>query len=442
MSADDEAEVGGFHRHPGLNELDYSTTGGDSMSPMLIGIDVSLKSNHVQFMDGTGRALASFAVSNDRTGADSLIKKMLDTATQENLQPLRIGMEATSNLGWHLAHYLRSELQSYEPAIESQVYVLNARKVARFKKGYDSLPKNDRIDAWVIADHLRFGRLPHEMKEFIQLEALQRLTRTRFYLMTHIKRDKTYFLNQVFLKFSGMRQDSPFSNTFGTTSLAVIQELEPEQIAAMSIQELIEFLNDKGKNRFDNPEETATFLQKLARSSYRLDKAMQDPVNISLATTLSVIHHLESEVKKLDKEIAKIMKGIPQTLTSVKGIGPVFSAGILAEIGGIERFKDHNDLAKYAGLVWNQNQSGEFEAEETSRMRTGNKYLRYYLIQATDAVRKHDSDYKAFYQKKHDEVPKHKHKRALVLSARKLVRLVFMLLKTNKMYTPPERRNP
>jgi transposase len=168
---------------------------------------------------------------------------------------------------------------------------------------------------------------------------------------------------------------------------------------------------------------------------------MADPVNISLATTLSVIQHLESEVKKLDKEIAKIMKGIPQTLTSVKGIGPVFAAGIIAEVGDISRFTNHADLAKYAGLVWSQNQSGEFEAEETSRMRTGNKYLRYYLVQAADSIRKNDAEYGAFYQKKHDEVPKHKHKRALVLTARKLVRLVFMLLKTNKMYTPPGRRN-
>lgn len=412
------------------------------MSPMLIGIDVSLRSHHVQFMDGAGTSLASFAVPNDQSGADSLIKKMLDTASKQQLQELRIGMEATSNLGWHLAHYLKTELQGYEPSVQSQIYVLNARKVSRFKKGYEALPKNDRVDAWVIADHLRFGRLPHEMKDIIQYEALQRLTRTRFYLINNIKRDKTYFLNQVFLKFSGMRQDNPFSNTFGNTSLAVIQELEPEQIVNMSMDELIVFLQDKGKNRFDNPEEIASYLKKIARSSYRLDKVMADPVNISIATTLSVIQHLESEVKKLDKEIAKIMKGISQTLTSVKGIGPVFAAGILAEIGGIERFDDHNNLAKYAGLVWSQHQSGEFQADETSRLRTGNKYLRYYLVQAADSVRKHDAEYAAFYKKKFDEVPKHKHKRALVLSARKLVRLVFMLLKTNTLYTPPERRNP
>ena len=408
------------------------------MSQMLVGIDISLRSHHVQLMDEQGRELTSFSISNDRPGADTLIHKVKEAAKRAKSQSVRIGMEATSNLGWHLAHYLQDQFHDQQP--KAEIYVLNARKIARFKKGYDTLPKNDRIDAWVIADHLRFGRLPYAMTETIQFEALQRLSRTRFHLMHSITRDKTYFLNQVFLKFSGLRQDNPFSNNFGSTSLAVIQELEPEQIVEMPMEELVAFLRDKGKNRFHNPEEVAQYLQKLARSSYRLNKAMADPVNISLASILSVINHMESEVRKLDKEIAKLMKGIPQTLTSVKGIGDVLAAGIIAEIGDIKRFDNHNALAKYAGLTWNQHQSGEFEAEDTKRVLTGNKYLRYYLIQAANCIRKHDSEYRAFYQKKYDEVPKHKHKRALVLTARKLVRLVYMLLCTNKLYTPLERR--
>ena len=208
----------------------------------------------------------------------------------------------------------------------------------------------------------------------------------------------------------------------------------------MELEELVAFLQDKGKNRFKDPEEIAQYLQKLARNSYRLDKALQDPVNITLSVILSTIRHMESQVKRLDAEIERLMKGMPQTLTSVKGIGPVYAAGLIAEIGDIRRFKDHHALAKYAGLVWNQNQSGEYEAENTSRMRTGNKYLRYYLVQAAESVRRYDSEYRDFYQKKHAEVPKHKHKRALVLTARKLVRLVHSLLRTNQMYTPPERR--
>ncbi len=411
------------------------------MSQMLVGVDVSLKSHHVHFMKGDGSTLADFSVSNDQNGAETLIKRILEAAEKSQANEIKIGMEATDLYSWHLAHYLQDQMKGYEPKYQAFIYVLNARKVARFKKGYDSLVKNDRIDAWVIADHLRFGRLPAQMKDAIQYEALQRLTRTRFHFMREIARNKTYFLNQLFLKFSGLRQDNPFSDKFGATSMAVMEELEPETIAEMSLEELVDFLQDKGKNRFEKPEEIAKYLQKLARSSYRLNKAMQDPVNISMSVTLSTIQHIESQVKRLDKEISKLMIGIPQTLTSVKGIGDVYAAGLIAEIDDIKRFKDHHALAKYAGLVWNQNQSGEFESQETARMRTGNKYLRYYLIQAADKIRKYDSEYKAFYTKKYDEVPKHKHKRALVLTARKLVRLVFSLLRTNQLYTPTERRD-
>lgn len=411
------------------------------MSQMLVGIDVSLRSHHVHFMHGEGQTLADFSVSNDTQGADTLLRKLLQTAEKNQCGQIKIGLEATDQYSWHVAHYLKSELKGYEPTIQSAVYMLNARKVARFKKGYDTLPKNDRIDAWVIADHLRFGRLPHEMQETLQYDALRRLTRTRFHLMHEVARNKTYMMNQVFLKFSGLRQDNPFSNTFGTTSVAVIEELDPETIAEMPLEELIEFLQEKGKNRFAAPEEIAKYLQKLARNSYRLDQTMADPINLSLSVMLSTIRHMESQVKRLDKEIERMMKGIPQTLTSVKGIGPVYAAGLLAEIGDIKRFDNHHALAKYAGLVWTQYQSGEFEAENTSRMRTGNKYLRYYLVQAADAIRKNDSEYKAFYQKKYNEVTKHQHKRALVLTARKLVRLVHTLLRTNQLYIPPERRD-
>ena len=410
------------------------------MPKLHVVIDVSLDSHHVQFMDETGQGLDSFKVSNNQPGADTLIRKVLETAGAKQMDTVVMGMEATANLGWHLAHYLKQQLEAYEPNLQSQIHVLNARRVARFKKGYDNLPKNDRIDAWVIADHLRFGRLPQAMTDTVQYEALQRLTRTRFHLVQTITRDKTFFLNQLFLKFSGLRQDNPFSSYFGATSLAVIQELEPEQIASMPLEELVNFLVDKGKNRFEDPEGTAQELQRIARNSFRLDKAMKDPVNLSLSVTLSVIQHMESEVKKLDRAIAKLMKAIPNTLESVKGIGTVYAAGLIAEIGDIERFKNHSALAKYAGLVWNQYQSGDYEAEETSRMRTGNKYLRYYLIQAADKVRQYDSEYAEFYRKKYDEALKHKHKRALVLTARKLVRLVFTLLTTKQLYTPPERR--
>ena len=39
------------------------------------------------------------------------------------------------------------------------------------------------------------------------------------------------------------------------------------------------------------------------------------------------------------------MKGIPQTLQTIPGVGPVFTAGIIAEIGQVERFANEAKIA-------------------------------------------------------------------------------------------------
>jgi len=52
-------------------------------------------------------------------------------------------------------------------------------------------------------------------------------------------------------------------------------------------------------------------------------------------------------------------------------------------------------------------------------------------------MRMHDTELKRFYRTKFREVHKHQHKRALAFTARKLVRLLFSLLKCNRLYTPP-----
>ena len=58
------------------------------------------------------------------------------------------------------------------------------------------------------------------------------------------------------------------------------------------------------------------------------------------------------------------------------------------------------------------------------------------MVEAANSIRRHEDTYRLYYQKKYDEVPKFKHKRALVLTARKLVRLVDTLLRNHQLYTP------
>ncbi|WLV84717.1 transposase [Lacticaseibacillus zeae subsp. silagei] len=88
------------------------------------------------------------------------------------------------------------------------------------------------------------------------------------------------------------------------------------------------------------------------------------------------------------------------------------------------------------GLVWRRSQSGNGERQLTPRTHNGDQYLRYYLIEAANSVRAHDPTFARFYDKKYREVPKYQHRRACVMTARKLVRVIYALLKNHELYKP------
>ncbi|MFD1413420.1 transposase [Oceanobacillus jeddahense] len=208
-----------------------------------------------------------------------------------------------------------------------------------------------------------------------------------------------------------------------------------EELVDISLDELINFLIRHGKNRFDDPEATARSLKKAARSSYRLSDSMADSVNLAMASSIRVIRAIQQELKVLKKAIMDHLETIPQTLDTVPGIGPIFASGILAEVD-INQFQKQQQLAKFGGIAWNQAQSGDFTAKRTRLIQSGNRYLKYYLFEAANSVRVHDPVFAQYYDKKRAEPKEFANKRALALTARKLVRLIFYLLKNNQIYQP------
>lgn len=409
------------------------------LNTLFVGIDVSKKNNVVRFTNSLGNTLTVFSIPNNQDGANNLIDKLHDTLMSNDFQDVSIGMESTSIYADHLAIFLRNDdfLKKYG----TKVFILNAKQIKAFKEAYPELPKNDNIDTLIIADYLRFGRNSKEVNLDEKYIALRNLTRARFQVAQNLSREKSRFLDTLFYKFSSLDSSKVFSDTFGATSIAVITDFfSIDDINDMPLEDLAEFLVDKGKNKFTDPERIAKDLKAAAKSSYRLSKTVSDSINQLLAVRLVGIRSLQKQIKDLDKAIESYMQLFPAILNSIPGIGPVYSAGLLAEIADIHRFKNHAALAKYAGITWTQYQSGDYEASNTKLILSGNKYLKYYFLEAANKVRMHDAEFKRYYQTKFKEVPKHQHKRALALTARKLVRLVYSLLSTNQLYIPPTNR--
>ena len=409
---------------------------------LYLGIDVSLAENTCCFLlqDGT-EAKRRLAVANNLPGAEELVKEIISLMERHHPDHMLIGLEATNLYWWHLACFLNSspQLSPFQP----RVYVFNPRLIKAFKKALADTPKSDINDAHAIAERLRFGPLPAPFIPNELYQPLQRLTRFRFHLSHQISREKNYFLSFLFLKFSEYQNLTPLSNTFGAASQAVLTDyLTADEIAAAPLEELVDLLLKEGRNHFPKPEAVAAVIKRAARDSYHPHPSLHEPLNLILSSTLENIRTLSRQVKQLDQAIAREVRQFPNPLISVPGLGPVFVAGIMAEIQDIHRFPDHAALAKFSGLFWRTSESGSFQAEETSLGKSGNSYLRYYFIEAANSVRMHDAEYGRYYRAKYDESSKHKHKRALVLTARKLVRMVDAMLRHNQLYVPRSTQQP
>ena len=417
----------------------------DHLSTLCVGLDIGSRKNFITAMNFDSERLIDMqSVPNAASGVEQLESMILAVlAVHAEFRYVLIAMESTSFYGVHVANYL-STSDALKP-YHAEVFCLNPKEVANYKKSFAGIGKNDGIDSFVVADFIRVGRISIEPWRGAQYLALQRLTRQRKHISECIAREKNYALNNIFLKFSQFAlldgADTLLSNKFGSTAEAILTEFKTtEEIVNTPLEDLVTFISDHGRGRFAEPEEIARLLQKAARDSYRLDKSLYEPITTSISCSFNCIRANEKQLKALDKAIAELIAGLNPTeyqiLRSIPGIGPVYAAGILAEMGSVRCFPDNNSLARYSGIVWKDKDSGEFEAEDRPMNKAGNRYLRYYLIQAAGSVAQYCPEYAVFYQKKYAEVPKHQHKRALALTARKLIRLIFGLLDKNQLYSP------
>jgi transposase len=410
---------------------------------LFVGLDISLKKFNISMIDIESKfylPLKCDSYNNNPKGLDLFIDHLILALSLNKFNRVKIGFEATGNYGFHLPFYLKQHEKLKTYVVD--IYQINPKIIKNARKSFSELPKTDSIDAYVIAERLKIGKLPPYTKFNPQYFALRFLTRSRFDIVTKIVALKSRFISMLFIKASGFVQNKVFSNRFANTFINLFTQFDSvETIAHLEIDKIINFVIDNSKNHIVNPKKIAYQIKYIARESYTINRIMHDSISYSLLTLFNQIKFLKKELKEIDKQISKSIYSFKDhfnILASIKGIGPILSAGIIAELGDLSDFKYQDQVAKFAGLTWKIKQSGNFKSEETRLTKAGNRYLRYYLIEAAQSVVMHNPDFKPYYTKKYNEARKHHHKRALLYVARKLIRVIFSLLKNNKIYQTPD----
>lgn len=430
---------------------------------LLLGDDISFKRHDVSLIGLDGEVLARHrAFANTVSGYAELRQFIWEALAASDTRALDVAGEATGLYWWHVFYQL-----AHDPAlaeVDLHLSLFNPRLTHAFKKALGEREHTDFDDAYTVAERLRFSRARHALRFDARYLGLQRLTRLYYHITHALAREKAYFSTFLFLKASAYRQFQPFSDVFGVTSTTILTEYATlDELADLPTDELATLLQRLAHGHLPDPQANARTLQEVARESFPLPESLRGPVNLTLELALEHIRLLERQATRVATAIENEVDHQPvpgrqvAILDSIGGLGLITSAGIVAEIQDPRRFlegsvydkrlkryrpKNARDgeacLAKWTGLWWPKHQSGQFTAEDVRLGRDGNRYLRYYLLQAANSARGHCAEYAAYYQRKKAESAKHAHKRALVLTGRKLVGLVFGLLLRDEFYRPPK----
>lgn len=179
---------------------------------------------------------------------------------------------------------------------------------------------------------------------------------------------------------------------------------------------------------------------KLKKKKEQMRKALQGVLTnhdrMVLQQLLADIAHYEKQQSSIDIEIKKHTRQVNQALIEglqkVPGIGAQSTEIILSEIGNnVDAFSSEDKLAAWVGLAPGNKES----AGKTyySGRRDGNVYLRTAMLQvAWSAVRTKNTYWRALYY--HFTRRLHSSK-AIVAIARKIIRLVYKIIKGIKTYT-------
>jgi len=414
-----------------MNDSSYKPT-------LCVGADVHLDEIVLRAVDKAlgHEVLQRFRVTNNLPGAQRAAATIAQTATDLSYTRIEIGWESTGML-WIPFHRYLSTVPILQP-FELELICFNPKLVAKFKDGLVlRSPKNDERDAFDVAARLRFGELPVSYVPSDFWQGLRRLTRYRFRLSKALSQEKNRFQSYAYLKCSDWKRVKAFSDIFGATSVALLTEFTVAEVREMTHDQLVDLITHRGRGRFDDPTATARAVRQTLRSSYPIDPQMDEIVTAALSAGWHHIRYLNRSMKRLDRLIARHIDLVPNPIITIKGLGAVITAGILAEVVDVLRFPDEKHLAQFMGLTWRKSSSGGFVSQNTRLTKVGNLYLRYYFVLGANLLRQHNLEYKAYYWRKYHEVSKYQHKRALVLTARKLVRLVHALLTKNEPYVRP-----
>jgi transposase len=245
--------------------------------------------------------------------------------------------------------------------------------------------KTDQIDARVLAQLARLNYLPTAYAAPPETRDLRLYVRHREILV----QKRTQSKNRVHAVLARYNLKAPVGKIFGVTGREWLQEIFEEEVLRPAAKRVIE-------------------------------------------DHLALIDHLDDQIEALEKDItlSNEQKQAIKLLKTMPGVGKIVATTIIAEIGDIQRFHSPKALCNWAGLTPRIHSSGGF-TRYGHISKEGSPFLRGAMTRAATVASKIS---KRWYLVHETMVKRCGKKGAKVVVARRLLTVVYYMLKKNEPY--------
>jgi transposase len=385
-----------------------------------VGIDVGKFTHHACVVDEAGKVCWSQKVGNDQHSVEQVIDRARKTAEQ-----VRWAIDLTSPMALMLITVLL--------AAEQSVVYVPGRVVNTMTHGFRGEAKTDAKDARVIAET---ARLRSDLSEVtIPDELVVELTQLTGY-RADLMADWVRGINRLRALLSSIfpALEAAFDYSNRTPLIMVAGLCTPAEIRAAGIDGVTAHLVEN--------KAWPAGIAKTAATAVALadDQVLALPGETGTAALVKRLAHklldLDREIKDIDKTIAERFREHPyaRIIESLPGFGPGLGAEFLVATGGnLASFATAGRLASYAGLVPVPRDSGRVTGNLHRPKRYNRRLRRVFYMAALSSIRA-DGPSRHFYDRKRGE--RFIHTQALLALARRLVDVLWALLRDGREFTP------
>jgi transposase len=174
-----------------------------------------------------------------------------------------------------------------------------------------------------------------------------------------------------------------------------------------------------------------------AKESIGVDYGMAS-AKLKLNCLIAELEMIENNLGEVEAAMEKMLiaTGYAEEIISIKGVGVVSAASFLGEVGDPLRFDSDRQISKYAGYNLTEDSSGKNKSG-TSISKRGRKQLRSILYKMAFTMVGSNAEMKTLYRylttRKENPLKK---KQALVVIAKKIITVIYSLLKKRETYNP------